>query len=101
MRSSTSDEDIRAATEGLIVERFHELDRSTRRAALYAEYTFLRHDPDWLENDIGRYEAIAPGEVRAALSRWLKPDRRVVLVVTPDPRAPRSGKLRATPPAAP
>jgi predicted Zn-dependent peptidase len=101
VRSSASDGDIRAAAESIVVERLQDLDRPARRSELYAEYTFLRHDPDWLENDLGRYEAIVPGAVRAALSHWLKPDRRVVVVVNVDPGAPRSGELRATGPIAP
>lgn len=97
----SSDEAILETARTRLVPRLQELDSLTRRTDLYAEYTFVRHDPDWLANDLDRFDAVAPGAVRAAMKRWLGSDRRVVIVVTPDPSAPRSGELRSTQAAAP
>lgn len=87
-------------TRSVVAGRLQELDRLAVRARLRSEYLFLRRDPDWLENELNRYEAISPQAVRDAVKRWLRPERRVLLVVTPDPRAPRAGVL-ASPQAAP
>jgi zinc protease len=92
------DDLIAATARTMSAQHLIPLERSENRAPLYAAYTFLRHDPDWLANDVDRYEATTPAAVRAALVRWLRPDHRVVVVVTPDPTASRSGDLRGEAP---
>jgi zinc protease len=50
---------------------------------LNAYYTFTG-DPDWFSEDLARYRAISPSDVRAAASAFLPPDRRVELTVVPE-----------------
>ncbi len=50
---------------------------------LNAYYTFTR-DPDWFNEDLARYRAISPSDVRAAASAFLPADRRVELTVVPE-----------------
>jgi len=50
---------------------------------LNAYYTFTG-DPDWFNEDLSRYRAISPSDVRAAASAFLPPDRRVELTVVPE-----------------
>jgi zinc protease len=40
-------------------------------------------DPDWFNEDLGRYRALAPWDVTAAAARFLPLDRRVELTVEP------------------
>jgi zinc protease len=40
-------------------------------------------DPDWFNEDLGRYRSLAPADVQAAAARWLPLDRRVEIVVVP------------------
>src|SRR3989475_6328586 len=42
-------------------------------------------DPDWFNEDLGRYRALSPSDIRAAAERFLPPDRRVELTVAPEP----------------
>jgi predicted Zn-dependent peptidase len=93
-RQGVTDDTLRAALDGVVLPRVHELDRARRRAALYASYAARRGDPRWLTADLGRYEGIASRDTSAAIARWLRTDRRVVTVVTPDASAPRCGVLR-------
>ena len=44
-------------------------------------------DPDWFNEDLGRYRALSPSDIRAAAERFLPLDRRVELTVVPDPGA--------------
>jgi zinc protease len=41
-------------------------------------------DPDWFNEDLARYRALSPSDVRAAADRFLPRDRRVELTVTPE-----------------
>jgi zinc protease len=41
-------------------------------------------DPDWFNEDLGRYRALSPSDVRAAAERFLPRDRRVEVTVVPD-----------------
>jgi zinc protease len=41
-------------------------------------------DPDWFNEDLGRYRALSPSDVRAAAEAFLPHDRRVELTVTPE-----------------
>jgi len=40
-------------------------------------------DPDWFNEDLERYRALAPADIRAAADRFLPSDRRVELTVAP------------------
>ena len=40
-------------------------------------------DPDWFNEDLARYRALSPSDVRAAAARFLPQDRRVELTVEP------------------
>ena len=41
-------------------------------------------DPDWFNEDLGRYRALSASDIRAAAERFLPPDRRVELTVVPE-----------------
>jgi len=41
-------------------------------------------DPDWFNEDLARYRALSPSDIRAAADRFLPADRRVELTVVPD-----------------
>ena len=49
---------------------------------LNAYYTFAG-DPDWFNEDLARYRAQSPSDVRAAAAQYLPLDRRVELIVEP------------------
>jgi zinc protease len=41
-------------------------------------------DPDWFNEDLGRYRALSPSDIRAAAEAFLPPARRVELTVVPE-----------------
>jgi zinc protease len=41
-------------------------------------------DPDWFNEDLGRYRALSPSDIRAAAATFLPADRRVELTVVPE-----------------
>jgi zinc protease len=44
-------------------------------------------DPDWFNEDLGRYRALSPSDIRAAAERFLPADRRVELTVAPETKS--------------
>jgi zinc protease len=50
---------------------------------LNAYYT-ATGDPDWFNEDLGRYRALSPSDIRAAAEAFLPRDRRVELTVVPE-----------------
>jgi zinc protease len=44
-------------------------------------------DPNWFNEDLERYRALSPSNIRAAAERFLPPDRRVELTVAPEASA--------------
>jgi zinc protease len=50
---------------------------------LNAYYT-ATGDPDWFNEDLGRYRALSTTDIRAAAAEFLPPDRRVELTVMPE-----------------
>jgi zinc protease len=41
-------------------------------------------NPEYFNEDLSRYRALAPSDIQAAVRRWLPADRRVELTVTPE-----------------
>jgi zinc protease len=47
-------------------------------------YYFATGNPDYFNEDLARYRALAPTDIRAAVARFLPKDRRVELTVVPE-----------------
>jgi zinc protease len=54
------------------------------KADLLNSYFSSTRNPDWFNEDLGRYRALAPADVRAAATAFLPLDRRVELIVMPE-----------------
>lgn len=46
-------------------------------------YYFATGNPDYFNEDLARYRALEPEDIRAAVRRWLPVDRRLELSVVP------------------
>ena len=46
-------------------------------------YRFHAGNPDYFAEDLGRYQALSPADIQAAVRRWLVSDRRLELSVVP------------------
>jgi zinc protease len=52
-------------------------------------YYFATGNPDYFNEDLGRYRALSGTDIRAAVRQWLPRDRRVELMVLPEPGTAR------------
>jgi zinc protease len=69
------------------------------KASQLNEYFVRTGNPDWFNEDLGRFRVLSPSDIRAAARAFLPADRRVELTVIPEPAAPAGEG--AAPPAQP
>jgi len=67
------------------------LDDIKWRAWRFARYTEMAGTPDYFKQDMQRYD-VAAQSIEGAIAKWMPRDRRVVLLVQPDPNAPPGGQ---------
>jgi zinc protease len=60
-----------------------------KRSQMLQRYALYTDNPDGLAADLARYRAVTPDSVRAALARWMDPQRMVEIETVP--KAPASG----------
>jgi predicted Zn-dependent peptidase len=85
----------RAKTK-LLSESIFGIERDGARANLVNEYNHYVGDPGYLPKDVARHQSVTAEALRAAMTTWLPPGRRVVTVFNPLKGAPISGVLART-----
>jgi zinc protease len=70
-------------TEASFYSRMERVGNFGGKADQLNSYFVQTGNPDWFNEDLSRYLALQPGDVQAAVSKWLAPDRRVELSVLP------------------
>jgi zinc protease len=53
------------------------------KADLLNSYYFRTGNPDWFNEDLARYRALAPDDIRAIVRTYLRNDARVILSIVP------------------
>jgi zinc protease len=82
---------IDGASYEATIGRVYAYEGSATRAADYGRFWTLAGNADYASRDFARFTGITPEIADKTLRRWLPRDRRVVLLVTPDPAAPAAG----------
>ena len=62
------------------------MESSFRKADQLTGYYFRTGNPDYFNEDLARYKALAPSDVRAILQTYLRDNGRVILSVVPEGR---------------
>jgi zinc protease len=73
----------RAQAESSFVFRLESLGGFGGRADQLNAYNVFVNTPDYFEQDLRRYLAATPAQIRAAVATWLHPDRAVLLSIVP------------------
>jgi zinc protease len=71
-------------TESTFFSRLERVGGYRGKAEQLNAYFTNTGDPDWFDEDLARYRAISPSDVRAAAEIFLPADRRVELTVVPE-----------------
>jgi zinc protease len=84
--------EISGAIYEVLVDDWLSLEGAPYRAQRYARFSALAGTPEYLDHNYDRYRGITGAVVRDTLTKWLPPDRRVVVLVTPTPNAALGGE---------
>jgi zinc protease len=84
--------DVDHAVYDTIVDRAYSWEAAEARVGEYAKYQASVGSPAYLPHDLARYDGITPSVVSDALKRFLPRDRRVVVLVSPSPKAAPGGE---------
>jgi zinc protease len=84
--------EISGAIYEVLVDDWLSLEGAPYRAQRYARFSALVGTPEYLDHNYDRYRGITAAVVRETITKWLPPDRRVVLLVTPTPGAAPGGE---------
>jgi zinc protease len=84
--------EISGAIYEVLVDDWLSLEGAPYRAQRYARFSALVGTPEYVDHNYDRYRGITGAVVRETLTKWLPPDRRVVLLVTPTPGAAAGGE---------
>jgi zinc protease len=71
-------------TESTFFSRMERVGGYRGKAEQLNAYYTTTGDPDWFNEDLARYRAISPSDVRAAAETFLPADRRIELTVVPE-----------------
>jgi zinc protease len=86
-RETPSDHEVQRALNQIEASFYNRMERvggfGGKADQLNAYYTNTG-DPDWFNEDLARYRALSPSDIRAAADRFLPADRRVELTVVPE-----------------
>jgi len=82
-------QEIDRALNGLEAAHLQAIERASSKADQLNAYYMYTGNPDYFEEDLARYRAIAPEDVSSAVRRFLPTDRRVELSVMPEQEASR------------
>jgi len=89
-REGPSDHEVQRSLnqiEASFYNRMERLGGFSGKADQINAYFTETGDPNWFGQDLGRYRALSPSNIRAAATAFLPRDRRVELTVMPEPGA--------------
>ena len=88
-REAPSDHEVQRALNQIEASFYNRMERvggfGGTADQLNAYYTNTG-DPDWFNEDLARYRALSPSDIRAAADAFLPSERRVELTVVPEPK---------------
>ncbi|MGI5844438.1 MAG: M16 family metallopeptidase [Candidatus Xenobium sp.] len=82
-------QEIDRALNGLEAAHLQAIERASSKADQLNAYYMYTGNPDYFEEDLARYRAISPEDLRSVVRRFLPADRRVELYVIPEQEATR------------
>ncbi|HEV3194464.1 MAG TPA: insulinase family protein, partial [Polyangiaceae bacterium] len=86
--------EIDTAVYDYLIDKLLAQDSAATWAYQYTAYEALVGTADYYGHDIDRYSHITPELIHEVIDRWLPSDRRIVLLVTPDPGVVSGGARR-------
>lgn len=85
--------ELARAKTTIVADMTFDLEKSSQRANRLNSYAHYVGDPAYLEKDVLRNTTPTPAGVTQAATTWLKPNDRVVTLVSTVKEAPIAGRL--------
>ena len=83
-REAPSARELARALNQIEASFFNRIERVGGKADQLNAYYLETGNPDWFNEDLGRYRVLSASDIRAAAARFLPADRRVELIVMPE-----------------
>lgn len=83
-RDGPTADEVAWARAGAITARMSKIDDLTSKALLLQTYQLQAGQPDWLSQDLARFDAVTAQDVQRLVATQLRPERRVVLLAQPE-----------------
>jgi zinc protease len=83
--------EVERVKNGLEASFIGQMETISFKADQLNSYFTVTGNPDYFGEDLGRYRALQPNDVQAAVRRWLPADRRLELSVLPAPKPAKGG----------
>ena len=78
-----ADRELTRVKNGIEASFFSGMETVAGKAERMNAYFTATGNPDYFAEDLGRYQALSPTDIQAAVRRWLPKDRRLELAVVP------------------
>ncbi len=85
-RESPSEHEVQRALNQIEASFYNRMERLGGKADQLNAYYTSTGNPDWFNEDLARYRALSPSDIRAAADAFLPAGRRVELTVVPEPK---------------
>jgi zinc protease len=82
-RSPPDARELTRVMNGIEASFFSGMETLSGKAEQMNAYFLATGNPDYFAEDLGRYQALSPNDIQAAVRRWLPSDRRLELSVVP------------------
>jgi zinc protease len=83
-RTPPAAREVQRVKNGLAASFYAGLEGIERKADQLNGYFTNTGNPDYFAQDLGRYQALTPGDIQAAAERWLPTGRRLELSIVPE-----------------
>jgi len=81
--SAPTDREMQRVMNGLEAGFYSQMERVNGQARSLNSYFAQTGNPDYFNEDLARYRALAPNDIQAAVRRWLPSDKRLEFSVLP------------------
>jgi zinc protease len=76
--------EVERVKNGIEASFLNQMETIEGKADQMNQYFMFTGTPDYFNQDLGRYRAVQPADVQAAVKQWLPADRRFELSIVPD-----------------
>ena len=82
-RGGANDDDIQRVKAGIVSGMVYGLESVSGKMSQLAQYQYMRGNPDYIKNDIARYEGVTKEDVMRVYKKYIKDKHAVIMSIVP------------------